>query len=193
MREVNLDVGHTVSIPLPLDQLANLPNDDSKSFGAVDIGESAKEIAIARLNGGKILYSAIDITQRIEDIICDYLFGTSISPSKEKNFFNNEIIQTSSLTFQFKKEVLKKMIKSEEYLEGKAKGGFYRNLDQIMTWRNAFAHGKLVFNIKRGVLLGYYSGERKELLLDNKFWNLVEETFSEVKGCLKIVSDKIHQ
>ena len=103
MKEINLHIRSTVSISFTS---ADSMTPNQGPLGGVDLAISNKEISIAQSNGGKILYAVTDIAQQIEDIICNYLFGTSPCPSPQKNFFRNEIAQSSSFSFQFKKEIL---------------------------------------------------------------------------------------
>ena len=185
MKEINLPIRSTVSISFTS---ADLMAPRQQPLGSVDITSSKQEVSIAQSNGGKILYAATDVAQQIEDIICNYLFGTSPYPSLQKNFFRNEIAQSSSFSFQFKKEILQRVINEGGFLQGKEKSQFQSSLASIMLWRNAFAHGKLKFDDKKGVLLEYYSSGNKTLELNNSFWESVEYVFSETTKCLEKVS-----
>ncbi len=186
MKEINLPIRSTVSISFTsADIVAHGP----RLLGSVDVANSGNEISIAQSNGGKILYAATDIAQQIEDIICNYLFGASPYPSAQKNFFRNEIAQSSSFSFQFKKEILQRIINEGGFLKGKDKNQFQNNLASIMLWRNAFAHGKLKFDDKKGAVLEYYSNGNKTLELNMSFWESVEYTFGEtIKYVGKILS-----
>lgn len=185
MKEINLPIRSTVSISFTD---ADLMAPELHSLGSVDVTSSKKEVSIAQSNGGKILYAATDIAQQIEDVVCNYLFGTSPYPSPQKNFFRNEIAQSSSFSFQFKKEILQRIINEGGFLQGKEKNQFQNNLASIMSWRNAFAHGKLKFDDKKGALLEYYSNGNKTLELNDSFWESVEYTFNETIKCLVKVS-----
>lgn len=188
MKEINLPIRHTVAISFTS---ADVMAPESRQLGAVKLPHSANEVSTAQSNGGKILYAATDIAQQIEDIVCDYLFGTSPYPSPQKNFFRNEIAQSSSFSFQFKKEILQRIINEGGLLQGKEKNQFQNNLASIMLWRNAFAHGKLKFDDKKGVLLEYYSNSNKTLELNDSFWESVEYAFNETIKCLKKISEGV--
>ena len=50
-----------------------------------------------------------------------------------------------------------------------------------MEWRNAFAHGTILHELDGGFVLQYYSGGRKEKILDERFFSTVEEV---IRDCL---------
>jgi hypothetical protein len=178
MREINIPVSQTAQMSIAGDELRKLLMEGgSVPFGTVDFAASAKALNMARKNGGHIVYGAIEVSQKLEDVIANYLFGKDTRPPPEKSFFRNEILGTPNITFQFKKELFKKIVNLEELLTGKDKHDFYKALDDISTWRNAFAHGSLAYDAKGFVLLKYYSNKSKSIELNEQYWNLVESTF----------------
>ena len=61
-------------------------------------------------------------------------------------------------------------------------------LSNIMAWRNAFAHGKVIHELNGGFLLQYHSGGCQELVLDDVFFEKFEAT---VRHCLYTCNDVI--
>ncbi|AJQ94878.1 hypothetical Protein YC6258_02840 [Gynuella sunshinyii YC6258] len=65
-------------------------------------------------------------------------------------------------------------------------------LNKVMSWRNAFAHGKLVHEHNGGFILEYYSGGSKDLLLDNRFFDKAEETIRYcVRECDSLILSRL--
>ena len=68
----------------------------------------------------------------------------------------------------------------------KKKNGFNKLLKDAMGYRNAFAHGKLKHESPTGCVLSYYSGEHKNLVLDDNFWtNKTEKVYARLEVILK--------
>lgn len=194
MREIDLPTGHTAQMSIDLHNLPPPNESGTISFGKISFAESSQAVAMARKNGGHIVYGAIEMSQKMEDVIANHFFGSNPYPPEEKSFFKNEVLSSPQLTSQFKKELFKKIVNKCNVLEGKAKHTFYRGLDEISTWRNAFAHGKLVYDSKGVVILEYYANGHKILELNDQYWNLVEETFQTVQKQLDaLVNQKLHR
>lgn len=66
-----------------------------------------------------------------------------------------------------------------------------KHLKEIIEWRNAFAHGKLIFDSKTGCVLEYYSGHSKKLHLTDKYWDEVELCFKKCNDFLDEVERKL--
>lgn len=184
MKEIDLPVTTTYSITVDTHNMSDMPIEDIAgkkmvSLGTIDIGEKSNDIIIARNNGGKILYATTSIEQKLERIISHYIFGLFLGPHPERSFFENEILGSSNIGFNFKKELVKKLINSEKLLEGKNKHKLERKLADIMMWRNAFAHGKLQYDNVQGCFLKYYSNGHKQMMLDDQFWDVTVQTFEE--------------
>jgi hypothetical protein len=59
-----------------------------------------------RLNGGKILYAATSLEKKLEEVILLYFFGILKEPNPKRDFFANEVLKASDLTFSYKKELV---------------------------------------------------------------------------------------
>jgi hypothetical protein len=145
----------------------------------------------ARLNGGKILYATSSIDKMVERILVRYFIGPFKGHDERRVIFENDVIQSSSFSYSFKKELIKKIVNKHDLLKGKQKNNINGYLKNIMSWRNAFAHGHIKYNSPKGCLIEYYSGHKKELYLTDEFWGEVEKTYIECESILKLLDDEI--
>ncbi len=157
-------------------------------FGTVDFGKEGKILETARLNGGKILYAATSLEKKLEEVILLYFFGILKEPNPKRDFFANEVLKASDLTFSYKKELVHKILNESKIINGKGKDSLQKGLKEIMKWRNAFAHGTLQHDNISGCFIRYYSSGNKVLKLSDDFWESVESTFKE---CHEILGSAI--
>lgn len=191
MREINLPITQTYSITFEPTMF-----DPSK---AVDVGNGRRVIPLgnvvdadiiatietARRNGGKILYATTSIEQTLESILLKYFMGPFVGHDDRRVMFEHEVLQSSALSYRTKKELVTKIINNKALLAGKKKSTVQGHLTTIMEWRNAFAHGKITHDTKRGCFVSYYSGASKTITLANEYWDEVEKTFQECVELLK--------
>lgn len=191
MKRIRISISNTFSQTIDTQNIdtQKVQNIDGKMIlhlGTINISSEQPEFEIVRDNGAQILYGVLSIEQKIESILSYYLFGPVLGvPKPEKDFFNNAILQTDKFTFSFKKSLLSKIIDKHDFLIGEDKDRLQGNLDAIMRWRNAFAHGHLIKDNSRGFTLNYYAGIKKTLLLDDPYWQEVENCFSETEKLFK--------
>ncbi len=196
MREINLPISNTFSLTVQMNKL-DLKNakQEGDSFlvplGNVVDPSKNKDIEISRLNGGKVLYATTSIEKIIEKILIQYFIGPFQGHDERRVIFENDVIQSSSFSYSFKKELIKKIVVQHDLLNGKQKNKLNKYLKDIMVWRNAFAHGNIKFNDPKGCLIEYYSGEKRELYLTDQYWTLVEQTYSDCETLLKLLDEKV--
>ena len=147
--------------------------------------EIISEMDMAQVNGGLVLYATTSIEKWIESILLVYFMGPFIEPNPRRDMFEREVLESSTLTFSSKKELLFKAVNEEDLIKGKSKNKLQGSLKRIMEWRNAFAHGRVQHELTKGVVLKYYSGKPCELILNDEYWSGVEETFRETEKILK--------
>tara|TARA_R110001599_G_scaffold130704_1_gene306056 strand:+ start:31 stop:603 length:573 start_codon:yes stop_codon:yes gene_type:complete len=183
MRKISLPATHTVSIPIPLDGSGKVNESGEVYLGGIGSDEIFM-LGTARENGMHIIWSTVCLEKKLEDTITDFFFGKTNSPTSRRNVFVNEVLQSSSFQFSFKKSLINTITKETGVLKGKDSSKLQGFLKKIMTWRNAFAHGTLKFDTKDGVLLCYFSGGHQTIILDEEFWHEVESVF---KKCTEYV------
>jgi hypothetical protein len=191
MREINLPITQTFSITLDkamfdLSKAVDMGDGrHSVSLGNIVDTEMVAKVETARRNGGKILYATTSIEQSIESILLNYFMGPFIEHDDRRVMFEHELLQSSALSFRAKKDLLVKVINTENLLKGGNKDAAQKHLKNIMEWRNAFAHGKMQHDTSKGCFICFYSGGPKTLVLDGKYWDEVEKAFQVCVELLK--------
>jgi len=196
MRGINLPTTNTFSLTVQVGKndgstIKNITENGLVELGNIVDADKSKDIDVARLNGGKILYATTSIEKIIEKILVRYFIGPFQGHDERRVIFENDVIQSSSFSFSFKKELIKKIVNNHDLLKGKQKNSLNSYLKLIMQWRNAFAHGNIKFNNPKGCFIEYYFGEKKQLYLTNEYWDKVETTYIDCEKILKILDDGI--
>lgn len=196
MREINLPISQTFSLTVDPNKLDFENAEEVDGVKQVYLGnivnaKKNEEIETARLNGGKVLYATTSIEKLIERLLVLYFIGPFQGHDERRVLFENELIQSSSMSFKFKKELVKKVIDQHDLMKGKAKNKLQGYLKDIMTWRNAFAHGHIKFNDPKGCVVEYYSSGLQELYLTDEFWAKLEKSFEECEKLLKTIDSSI--
>ena len=196
MKEIVLPTTQTFSMPLDATALKSgmvgEGHNQGRTLGSLTVNERVwTEVATAKKNGGAILYATTAIEQKLESILLNYFLGPSISFNDQRRMFDREILKSTLLSFSAKKELVIKVINEGELLSKKNKPVIPKHLKEIMEWRNAFAHGKLIYDSKRGCVLGYYSGNNKKLHLTDEYWGEVETCFKKCNEFLDEVERKL--
>ena len=171
----------TVTLRLKVDHLGPLHLDHP-----TDLSE---EMAVIEKNGSEILSAMVVIEERIIDAVSKILFGETGGKGNFKDFFVGEIIGTSDFSFSFKRRVFTRLLEQFELMEKDEVKALKADLNRLMIWRNAFAHGQVLHDQHDGYVLQYYNGGKKEQVLDDKFFETVDST---VRNCLCICNSAIY-
>ncbi|MDP3877933.1 MAG: hypothetical protein Q8Q50_13210 [Methylobacter sp.] len=155
-------------------------NDEQPKSRALDEDFSV-EMAVIEKNGSEILSSAIMMEDRMVEAVSKILFGVSAKNGKNREFFVNEIMGTSDFSYAFKRRVFTRLLEQLEIIEPDETKRLKTGLNKIMEWRNAFAHGQVLYEHNGGFVLQYFSGGHKEMILDDDFFENVEST---IRNCL---------
>lgn len=138
-------------------------------------------MAVIERNGSTIFYRAVLLEERMIEGVCKLLFGKNSHENWQSRFFANEVIGTSDFQFSFKRRVLTRLLEQKNILPKEEIDRTKTGLNRVMEWRNAFAHGAVLHQNGAGYVLQYYSGAHKEAVLDDAFFEKVEET---IRSCL---------
>jgi hypothetical protein len=192
MKEIEIPLSTTFTIKVdtyPMKFMNGLSH-----LGTINVMDAQPDLRIARENGAKIIYGVLTLEQRIESVISYYLFGPVLGhPKREKAFFDNEILQTDKLTFAFKKKLLDRIIERHDFLPKIQREELESTLNAVMRWRNAFAHGRFVKDNVQGVVVQYYSGDKRSLTLDDKFWDDAEKAFAKAHELFQQLDSRLNE
>lgn len=139
------------------------------------------EMAVIEKNGTEILSAMVMIEERIIEAVSKILFAGTSQNSDYRGFFVSEIVGTSDFSFSFKRRVFTRLREQFELLERDKIKSLKSDLNKLMSWRNAFAHGQVLHDQHDGYVLQYYSGGHKEQVLNDEFFETVDNT---VRNCL---------
>lgn len=196
MKEIQLPITQTISMSLKPDLSKAIDRGDGRisiPFGEVSSSDFSPLIETARKNGGNVLYATTSIEQQLENILMQYFMGPFIKHEDRRVLFEREILQSTALGYKAKKELVSTIVRHENLLDTKKLNLLQTILKQIMDWRNAFAHGKLVYDTEKGCSLRYYSGSAKTQHLTDDYWSDVEKYFQECIELLQIVQNELYR
>jgi hypothetical protein len=134
------------------------------STTGTNVTEAMELMAQARRNRLKVIESALSVESRLDDVIQHYFLGES---HDKRTAFKSLILESDWCTFAAKRKLVTYIINEQNALEGRDKSEFDELLRKVMSFRNAFTHGKLHSDATR-VWLSYFEGTpRKEELTDD--------------------------
>lgn len=196
MKEIRLPITQTISMSLKPDLSKAIDHGNGRfsiPFGGISSDDWLPIIETARKNGGNVLYATTSIEQQLENILMQYFMGPFVKHEERRVLFEREILQSTALGYKAKKELVSTIVIHNLLLDKQGLNKLQKNLKQIMDWRNAFAHGKLIYDTEAGCSLRYYSGNAKTQLLTDDYWTGVEKCFQECIDLLKTVENELYR
>lgn len=147
-------------------------------LGTIDFGVSGKVLDQARANGGMVIWSAICLEEKLDTVITRFIFSSEDTQNnKGREFFANRIIQDDHFSYSVKKGLVVDIVNSESLLEGREKDELSKVLKDVMDFRNAFAHGDMIFQEDKGCVLSYWRAGAKRDVLSEEYWQKLEVSF----------------
>jgi hypothetical protein len=117
----------------------------------------------ARRNRLNVIEGALSVENQLNAVILHYFFD----PSHERRAsFESLILNSDWCSFAAKRNLINHIINERNLLEGADKNEFDKLLRNVMSVRNAFAHGKLVSDEKRAWLSFFQGSPRTKELTD---------------------------
>ena len=138
-------------------------------------------LAVIEKNGSELITATIMLEDRMIEAVGKLLFPKDSDIQLQRDFFTQEVMSTSDFSFAFKRKVFTRLLERTEAIDAGKIKELKAGLNKVMEWRNAFTHGKIVHDHNGGFVLCYYCGGRKELVLDDAFFEQVEST---IRNCL---------
>ena len=165
--------------PKELAVLFHLDGSNPKTTPSSASGQD--DLAIIEKNGSEVITATVMLEDRMIEAVSKLLFGKAPDTRERREFFVAEIMCTSDFTFAFKRRVFTRLLEHTGALDTAAIKELKAGLNKLIEWRNAFAHGKVLHEHNGGYLLQYYRGGAQQLVLDDAFFESVENT---VLNCL---------
>lgn len=132
-------------------------------------------------NQSELISAAVMLESRMIEAVTKLLFRATPEAQLQRDFFAEEVMGTSDFSFASKRRVFTRLLERANVLDAEAIKELKAGLNKVMEWRNAFAHGNVQYDMGGGWVLAYHSGEHKELVLDDAFFERVETT---IRNCL---------
>lgn len=151
-------------------------------------GGFEQKLATIDKNRSELITATVLLEDRMIEAVGILLFRRHVSGDQEREFFAREIMGASDFSFAFKCRVFTRLLEQTKALDAPKIQAVKAALSNVMSWRNAFAHGKVLFELNGGFLLQYHSGGHQELVLDDVFFEKVEAT---LRDCLYARNDVI--
>jgi hypothetical protein len=159
---------------------------DRIPLGTINVGVSGKDLNLARSNGGMVIWSATCLEEKLDSLIIQFIFSFDKSRNQRgKLFFTSRIIKSDYLSYAAKKNLVVDIVNNESLLEGRNKADLEKALKDVMDFRNAFAHGDVIFEEDKGCVLSYWRGGPKRDILSEEYWDRLEDTFKSADRLLE--------
>lgn len=126
-------------------------------------------------NKRRIFEATLDIEHMMQRIIEHYFFGDDEANKPRSKKFVALILTSDWCSFASKRKLVAHIIEETGALTGKAKGDYDKALLDLMSARNAFAHGRISTDGRR-VKLAYFQGAPRTKFLDDDYLQSIERT-----------------
>lgn len=194
MREIDLQIGFTTRLHIDLENVDHSQADENGRIllGTMDLVGLRPEIESARKNGAQVVWAALEIEKAMDMVISNHMFHP-VGVNSSRDFFIDELLNSSILQFSHKKELVKKIVNKRKLLQGKQKNRLGGALKIVIERRNAFAHGHITAMQNSGCILRYFSGHQREDRLSDEYWDELEAGFQDAKDLLSMASNKLSE
>lgn len=139
-----------------------------------------------RHNVQSILFSVLEIERQLAGGIETYFFGSDLSM---KQVLSDLVISTSSFSFSDKRRAFLHILREQNLLSGKLFSEFEKLLSHVMRYRNMFAHGMVVYEADK-TLLVYFNGKQKEDEISDEYLEKIE---SQINQCYEQTQQLAHK
>ena len=163
-------LGNSVTIENPVE----ITHEKPWKLTEEEVSEMSKIAETIAHKRGELISKSIIIEDTIEESIRNILFGSKrTEPSK---LFEEHILRTIFFSFENKRIVLQRLLKSLDWYDEKYKEKF-KEIRKANNFRNQFAHGKIIFRGKIA-FLAYVgdNGKLKEKELSKDYFTDIYET-----------------
>ena len=135
----------------------------------------------------RIFDATFTIENTLERIISHYFFGDD-APNKERaQKFSALVLNSDWCSFSSKRRLVMHIVNETGALKSEAKNDYDKLLMDVMSTRNAFAHGTISTDGRR-VKLAYFKGAPCAKFLDDEYFTQVETTLNR---CFQITRSSL--
>jgi hypothetical protein len=149
------------------------------STSGTNLTEAIKLVREAETNRLKVIQGALSVESQLDTLIVHYFFG---SAHERRAPFESLVLNSEWCSFAAKRKLIAHIISEQNLLEGREKNEFDKLIRDVMSVRNAFAHGKFLSDEKR-VWLSFFEGTPREK-------ELTEEYLAEIETLLRAAFEK---
>tara|TARA_B100000315_G_C14364752_1_gene490115 strand:+ start:104 stop:739 length:636 start_codon:yes stop_codon:yes gene_type:complete len=160
---------------------------------------------------GRIVTRCTELERQLDFLITDLLFGgiknrESKIPHKTKGevkFFQDFILNTDFMDFSSKWKIFRNLYKLHPFLnnQGELPRELAKDMLQVTTWRNRFAHGELSLKLfsaddisKEPYLFYYAENKPQEQIINNElFDDVLNPLFDGISKKMSEMRDKINE
>jgi hypothetical protein len=140
------------------------------STAGTNVTQAVALIGEARRNRLKVIEGTLSVERELETVILHYFFGDTHA---KKDAFRAMILESDWCSFAAKRKLISHIIHEQNLLEGRDKTDFEKLLKDVMSFRNAFTHGKLSSDSSH-VYLSYFEGTPRTQELTDAYLTRVE-------------------
>ena len=134
------------------------------STAGINLAETITLSQQARRNRLSVIEGALSVEDQLEAVILHYFFGSS---HERRAVFESLVLNSDWCSFAAKRKLIVHIMSEQNLLQGRDKSDFDKLMRDVMSVRNAFAHGRFSSDDKR-VWLSFFEGTpRKEELTDD--------------------------
>jgi hypothetical protein len=151
----------------------------SLPIGKMKIHEKIRE------RGQGIARSCTDIEDWIKELIAKIAFSNE---NKHIEFLQGLILDSDFCTFSVKRTILNKCLGHFKYLSGKKRAALEKYLADVIKYRNAFTHGKII-NKDDKFYIKYFEGNIQSDELNNDYWDKLILTLDKTFELLRELED----
>jgi hypothetical protein len=144
----------------------------------------AKKISKYR---GIIISKSILIEVYLDDLLTIALFGNKITESSK--LFERFILASTFFTFENKRRTLHRLLKNHPLFKNNDYSAEFKSINKVITIRNSFAHGKIIFRGNRAFL--EHINEHGEIIEDELTNDYLVEKSKNVRDA-NLISSTLH-
>jgi hypothetical protein len=148
------------------------------------VTEAMAMLEAARTNRLKVMEGAFSVEVQLEAVILHYFLGTAHG---KRAVFESLILKSDWCSFSAKRKLVKHIIGEQGLLEGPEKNHFDDLVRKVISFRNAFTHGKLASDATR-VWMSFFEGIPHKVELTDDYLAGVEDV---LRAAYRMASDLV--